>query len=144
MNAPGRPPFWPSLVRFIASTTNSFVHFVPLLLVSPFSRPVAWAIYRHWARIGFRIWGITISLRDYNEGNPGPQPHLYVWLNQSSLAEDLVFSQLLPPHYWIANIEYAAMPLLGWVMVPLRYVVGGRGVLTGWVRGKATMHDPVY
>jgi 1-acyl-sn-glycerol-3-phosphate acyltransferase len=62
-------------------------------------------------------------LRDDNRGNPGPPPHLYVWLNQSSLAEVLAFAQLLPPWHTVANVEYAMMPLLGWAMLPLRNVV---------------------
>jgi 1-acyl-sn-glycerol-3-phosphate acyltransferase len=118
-----RPPFWSSVARWIASIANSWVHFVPLLLVSPFSRRTAWAIYRSWGRNTFRIFGVTLSLRDDNEGNLGPEPHLYVWLNQSSLTEAVAFAQLLPPWYTIANVEYAMMPLLGWAMVLLRNVV---------------------
>jgi 1-acyl-sn-glycerol-3-phosphate acyltransferase len=118
-----RPPFWSSVLRWLASFANSWVHFVPLLLVSPFSRSAAWAIYRNWARITYRIFGITLSLQDDNEGNLAPRPHLYVWLNQSSLTEAFAHVQLLPPWYTIANIEYAMMPFLGWAMVPLRNVV---------------------
>lgn len=123
VNASRRPPFWPSAARWFASGVNSLVHFVPLLLVSPFSRDAAWAIYRNWGRIAYRIFGITLSLEDDNQGNPGPEPHLYVWLNQSTLAEIFVLPQLLPPHYGIANIEYAAMPLVGWALALLRYIV---------------------
>ena len=67
-----------------------------------------------------RIFGITLSLRDDNEGTPGAEPHLYIWLNQSSLTEAVAFAQVLPPWYTIANAEYAMMPLLGWAMVLLR------------------------
>jgi 1-acyl-sn-glycerol-3-phosphate acyltransferase len=110
-------------MRWIVSGTNSLAHVVPLLLVSPFSRRAAWAIYRHWARSMCRIFGITLSLRDDNAGQRGPEPHLYVWLNQTSLSEAPAFAALLPPWYTIANIEYAMMPLLGWAMVSLRNVV---------------------
>jgi len=123
LNSSERPPFWPSVARWIASIANSWAHFVPLLLVSPFSRRTAWAIYRSWGHNTFRIFGVTLSLRDDNEGNPGPEPHLYVWLNQSSLTEAVAFAQLLPPWYTIANVEYAMMPLLGWAMVLLRNLV---------------------
>lgn len=123
MNAPGRPPFWPSVLRWLASIANSWVHFVPLLLVSPFSRRAARAIYRNWARTLFRIASVTYSLRDDNEGEPGPQPHLFVLLNQSSLAEAPIWTLLLPPLSTIMNIEYAAMPLLGWARVLLRDTV---------------------
>jgi 1-acyl-sn-glycerol-3-phosphate acyltransferase len=118
-----RPPYWLSAARWLASGVNSFLHFVPLLLVSPFSRRTAWAIYRSWGGMAFRIFGITTSLRDDNDGNPGAQPHLYVWLNQTSLTDAVALAQLLPPFYSVGNIEYAAMPLLGWAIVPLRFVV---------------------
>lgn len=118
-----RPPFWPSVLRWAANFVNSWAHFIPLLLVSPFSQPTAWAIYRHWGRNTCRIFGITLSLRDDNGGDLGPKPHLYVWLNQTSLADVVAIAQLLPPFYSIGNIEYAMMPLLGWAIVPLRFVV---------------------
>jgi len=112
---PVRPSFWLSTSQWILSSLNSLAHFVPLLLVSPFSRQAAWAVYRHWGRNTCRIFGITLSLRDDSEAAPGPC--LYVWLNQSSLTEAVAFTQLLPRWYTINNIEYALMPLLGWAMV---------------------------
>lgn len=123
VTAHAHPPFWPSLTRWLASFANSWVHFVPLLLVSLFSRHAAQAIFRSWVRVTYRIFGITFSLRDDNAGAPGPRPHLYVWLNQSSLVEGPVWTLLLPPHFIIINIEYAAMPLVGWARVLLGDVV---------------------
>src|SRR5262245_58353620 len=104
-----RPPFLTSTIRWILSSSSSLAHFVCLLLVSPFSRSAAWAIYRHWGRTAFRIFHITASIRDDNGGNLGPHPHLYVWLNQSSLTDTVALAQVLPPFYSIGNIEYAAM-----------------------------------
>lgn len=118
-----RPSFWLSAMRWVASSVNSLAHFVPLLLVSPFSRAVAWTIYRHWGESMCRIFGITLSLRDDNDGDLGSKPHLYIWLNQTSLADTVALGQLLPPFYAIGNIEYAAMPFFGWAIVPLRFIV---------------------
>lgn len=118
-----RPPFWSSVLRWLASFANSWVHFVPLFFVSPFSRRAASAIYRSWGRITYRIAGVTYSLRDDNASAHGPRPHLYVLLNQSSLADAIVMALLLPPFRCIINLEYAAMPLLGWARVLLRDVV---------------------
>jgi 1-acyl-sn-glycerol-3-phosphate acyltransferase len=116
MQIPERPPFWRSASRWLASSVNSFVHFAALLVASLFSSQVAWTIYRHWGRITCRIFGITLSLRNDNENEPAPGPRLYVWLNQSSLVEAVIFAQLLPRWYTISNIEYALMPLLGWAL----------------------------
>src|SRR6516162_6457328 len=87
-----RPPFLPSAARLIVSSVNSLLHFVPLLVVSPFSRSAAYAIYRHWGQTASQIFRITVSQRDDNSGDLGPKPHLYVWLNQSSLAEAVMAS----------------------------------------------------
>ena len=119
-----RPGFWLSAARWLVSGANSFVHFVPLLLVSPFSRDLAWTIYRHWGRTMCRIFGIVPVLRDDNAGgSAGSGACLYVWLNQTSLSEVPAFASLLPPWYTIANVEYAIMPLFGWAMLPLRNIV---------------------
>jgi 1-acyl-sn-glycerol-3-phosphate acyltransferase len=117
-----RPHFLTSAARFIVSGVNSLGHFVPLLIVSPFSRPAAWAVYMHWAQTACRIFGITLSKQDDNNGDLGPRPHLYVWLNQSSLAE-VVTLRMLPPVHKVANLEYALMPLVGWTCVLLRDIV---------------------
>jgi 1-acyl-sn-glycerol-3-phosphate acyltransferase len=105
------------------SIVNSCAHFVPMLVVAPFSRPRAWRLYQDWVRETYRIFGVTLSVRDDNGGALGPAPHLYVWLNQSSLVEGPVSVALLPPHFTIVNVEYAAMPLLGWARVLVRDVV---------------------
>jgi len=101
---------------------NSLLHFIPLVIVSPFSRSAVWSIYMHWARMTCRIFGLTVSKSDGNNGDLGPRPHLYVWLNQTSLAENVTM-QVLPPFYKIANLEYAVMPLVGWACWPLRDIV---------------------
>lgn len=122
MDITERPSFLPSAASWIVSSVNSLFHFIPLLIVSPFSRSAAWVIYQHWGKMACRIFRIGISRLDDNNGDLGPRPHLYVWLNQSSLAE-IVTLQLLPPVYKIANVEYAAMPLIGWTCVLLGDIV---------------------
>ncbi len=125
-----RPPFGPSALRWVASLANSWLHFVPLLVVRPFSSRMAWGIFRNWTHISYRIFGITLSLRDDNDGDHGRRPQLYVMLNQSSLAEALVSTLLLPPHYTIINLEYAAMPLIGWA----RMLLGDLVIVRQWKR----------
>jgi hypothetical protein len=112
MHDPCSGPAWCDGSR-VASGANSLVHFIPLLVASLLSRQIAWRIYRHQGRCACRIFGITLSLRNDNEGESDAGAHLYVWLNQASLTEAVVFSQLLPRWYTISNIEYVLMPLLG-------------------------------
>ena len=123
MSSRGRPRLWPSVLRWLASVINSWIHFLPLLLVSPFSRSTAYEIYRSWLRISYRIFGITFSLRDDNRDDVVPSPHLYVWLNQSNLAEGPICMLLLPAPVVVINVEYALMPLLGMARALLRDVI---------------------
>jgi 1-acyl-sn-glycerol-3-phosphate acyltransferase len=118
----GRPPFLLSAARWVASSLNSLAHFSLMLALRPFSYHAAWTTYQRWLRVACRIFGITLSLRDDNSGHLGPPPHLYIWLNQSNLAEVLAF-RALPKHFLVINVEYAAMPLLGWARVLLSDVV---------------------
>ncbi len=107
------PGFWVSALRWFASFINSWIHFFPLLLVCAFSRPLAYRIYRNWVRVACRIFGVTYSLRDDNQGEVGPAPHLYVWLNQSNIAEGLICMMCLPPILVVINVEYALLPFFG-------------------------------
>jgi len=116
--------------RWLVSGLNSLFHFIALLIASSFSRDAAWRIYRHWGRWTCCIFGITLSLQDDNARDPHPEPHLYVWLNQSSLTEAVAFAQLLPRWYTISNIEYALMPLLGWALV----LTGNIVIVRQWKR----------
>jgi 1-acyl-sn-glycerol-3-phosphate acyltransferase len=118
-----RPNLLLSAARWIASALNSLAHFIPMLLVRPFSLEAAWRVYRHWGRYTCRIFGIDVALRDDNAGELPAGPRLYVWLNQSSLAESVAFVQLLPRWNTICNVEYALMPILGWGLALLNNVV---------------------
>ena len=117
-----RPPFLLSAARWVASSLNSLAHFSLMLALRPFSYDAAWTTYQRWLRVACRMFGITLSVRDDNSGQLGPPPHLYIWLNQSSLAEVLAFTAL-PKHSLVINVEYAALPLLGWARVVLSDVV---------------------
>src|SRR5262249_61920796 len=75
-----------------------------------------------WGRARRRIAAVMGWRSASTTAAPGPSPYLYGWLNQTSLAE-IVTLQVLPPVYKIANVEYAAMPLIGWTCVLLRDIV---------------------
>ena len=77
-----------------------------------------------------QISGVTVSLRDENRGAAVPGPHLYVWLNQSSLAAGPICMSLLPSPFVVINIEYALLPLLGVARALLRDVI----IIRQWKR----------
>ncbi len=118
-----RPPFLTSALRLTATFANSWLHIIPMLIVGPFSRRAARAIYRNWARVAYRIIGMTYALHDDNKDQPIEGPQIFVWLNQSSLAEQMLFVLLLPPHGCVCSLEYASMPFLGWARVLLGDII---------------------
>ncbi|WP_168710387.1 lysophospholipid acyltransferase family protein [Panacagrimonas perspica] len=124
---PTRPRLAPSLVRWIACGLNALLHFVALAGARPFSRSLAWRVYQSWGRTAYRIFGIEVSVQDDNGGRT-EAPRLYVWLNQSNLAEAFAFPLLLPRHATVINLEYAAMPLLGWA----RTLIGDLVIVRQW------------
>ena len=61
-----RPSLLLSAARWIASAFNSLAHFIPMLLVRPFSLEAAWRVYRHWGRYTCRIFGIDVAFQLVN------------------------------------------------------------------------------
>lgn len=81
-----------------------------------------------WTRLAARLLGIRVAIEDRNRDYSRP-PYLFVGLNQTSLAETLVFHQGLPaPFEIVCNLEYALLPLVGWATV----AAGGVTVVRQW------------
>ena len=120
---PQEAPIVQSALRWVVAIVNSWVHFLPLFVVGPFSKQLGEALYQSWARKQFRIFGISVSLQDENLGKSLQEPRLYVWLNQSNLVEGAVIAFLLAPSFIVINLEYALMPLSGVARVFLGDIV---------------------
>ena len=127
---PQEEPLLTGALRWMAAFVNSWVHFLPLFVVGPFSKELGRRLYQSWARNSLRIFGITASLQDENDGESLQAPFLYVWLNQSNLAEGAISIYLLPPGFVVINIEYALMPLAGMARAFLGDVV----IIRQWKR----------
>ncbi len=108
-----KAPLVRSLLRWMLASVNSWVHFIPLFVVCPFSRRLGGTLYQSWVRKQFQIFCISVLLHDENHGKPLQEPKLYVWLNQSNIVEGAASAFLLAPCFMVINLEYALMPLAG-------------------------------
>ena len=112
-----------SMLRWLVASVNSWIHFLPLFIITPFSRRMGEALYQSWARKQLRIYGISVSLHDENLERRVDEPILCVWLNQSNLVEGAVIGFLLSPGFVVINLEFALMPLTGMARALLGDVV---------------------
>lgn len=117
------PSFFEGIYRWAGNSLIATTHFLAVLVVAPFSRRMTYQIGAVWARRAMAWFGVEIKMRDPNNGNWGPPPYVFVNLNQNSLVEGGVFLQFLPLHRTIVNVEYAAIPFIGWAYVLLGSIV---------------------
>jgi 1-acyl-sn-glycerol-3-phosphate acyltransferase len=129
------PSFFEGIYRWAGNSLIATTHFLAVLVVAPFSRQMAYQISAAWTRRAMAWFGVEVKLRDPNNGNWGPPPYVFVSLNQNSLGEVAVFLQFLPLHRTIINVEYAALPFIGWAFVLLGSIVVVRQWKTQAKRG---------
>jgi 1-acyl-sn-glycerol-3-phosphate acyltransferase len=73
-------------------------------------------LFLRWCGLSCRILGIRVHLRDENGGVYDDAPYVFVLLNQTSLAESVVWPPFIPvPYKVFANLEFLLLPLLGWI-----------------------------
>lgn len=79
------------------------------------SRRVGFRLIQAWARAAQGALGVDLAIEDHNEGRYGDPPYVFLWLNQDSLVDSLVCVSVLPvPCRLLANLEFAAIPVVGW------------------------------
>jgi 1-acyl-sn-glycerol-3-phosphate acyltransferase len=117
------PGLFESLFRWAGNSVIATAHFLALLTIVPFSRRKAFDVIKAWSRTVFKWAHVELKVTDEHDGNWGPPPYVFVGLNQNSLADALVYVQVLPYCRTIINIEFAAIPFMGWAFTLLGSVV---------------------
>ena len=118
------PGFWKSLFLWAVNSVISTTHFLAMLAVRPFSRQLCIKILKEWSRRVAKLANIEVKVKDESNGNWGSPPFLFVLLNQNSLAEVTVYYQVFPPPLrMIINIEFAALPFIGWAYTLIGSIV---------------------
>src|SRR5258706_7824816 len=107
---------WASVVR------TTVGHLGPAVAVARFDVERAWMLQKVWAGKVLDRLGIDVHVdcrADLEKGNRG---RLFVHLNQQTLLATALYAVSLPPCRFIVNVEYAALPIVGWASLALRGV----------------------
>jgi 1-acyl-sn-glycerol-3-phosphate acyltransferase len=92
--------------------------------IAPVAPRASRAIARRWAALNLRRLGIDVRVDDRSGLGPDPRGVLFVHLDQQTLLAPLVYFAALPSEFsLIVNVEFAALPLIGWMTVAQRAVV---------------------
>jgi len=117
------PGFFKSLFLWAGNSIISTTHFLAILAVRPFSRKLCINIFKEWSRRVTKFANVNVKVKDENNGDWGSPPFLFVNLNQNSLMEAMVYYQVIPALRIIINIEFAALPFIGWAYTLIGSIV---------------------
>ena len=119
-----RPGPWTSLLRWGLTCAAMPPLLIPALLLGPVSHRASAALMEAWCAWARRVFGLRLEVKDHNAGRYGAPPYLFLQLNQTSLIETFLMHAALPrPFLVFMNIEYAALPFIGWVTLAQGSVV---------------------
>lgn len=84
----------------------------------------AYRLRHRWATTVLSALGIALRVDDRSGAPTRPGcGTLYVFLNQTTLLAMPILSAALPPHATVINVEFAMLPLVGWLCVAQRGIV---------------------
>ncbi|WP_169558632.1 lysophospholipid acyltransferase family protein [Myxococcus stipitatus] len=114
-----------SLLRWTVACAAMPPLLLPALALGPLRPSSSDALMRTWCLWARRVFGVDVDVVDHNEGGyDDGAPYVFLQLNQTSLSEAFVTTAALPRWALIfMNIEFAALPFIGWVPVSQGSVV---------------------
>lgn len=111
-----RPGLMESLLRWGAACAAMPPLLGPAVLLGPVSAGASASLMRAWCAWARRAFDVRVEVKDHNGGRYDAPPYLFLQLNQTSLSESfLTWPALRRPVRLFMNIEYAALPFIGWV-----------------------------
>ncbi|RFA25313.1 hypothetical protein CAI21_19570 [Alkalilimnicola ehrlichii] len=112
------------LIKYITAFSIMIPMLIVGLVVGIFSRQLAWIVFRKANYIFLRIFGVTVKFEYDADPKALSKGGIIVGLNQESLLEPtLGFAALNRKWTSIFNIEYALLPVLGWVAWVLGWII---------------------
>jgi 1-acyl-sn-glycerol-3-phosphate acyltransferase len=111
------------LVRFAIAVVTGVPLYLLGTLVGLLDRNTGTRILRVWNRFYLWLFHITLTVDDRNP--PGSlKGCVFVVLNQSSLLDTLLADTVVPlPLSGVINIEYALIPIFGWLFFVFSWVI---------------------
>lgn len=121
------------------SNQNNFItyisrYFIALLLLIPmyslalvvgvFNRSAAWNILICWNQYFLKLFGVEVNIEFADPGPDMSSGGVVVGLNQQSLIDPIIGQVAAPKMFMsIWNIEYAIIPLIGWITLLFGWVI---------------------
>lgn len=91
----------------------------PATVVAGVSPVTSLWLLRRWAGLQLKALGIEVTVDD-RSGFDGKRGVLFVDLHQQTLLSTLIYPMVIPHRAsMIVNVEYAALPLIGWLALRL-------------------------
>lgn len=123
-----------ALAQWTALGASTALRLGPATAIAPLSRVASHEWARRWADVNLDRLGIDVHIDDRSGlgahnapaagTGPGGAGALFVHLNQQTLLSGLIYIRALPaPFALIVNVEFAALPFLGWLTVAQGAVV---------------------
>jgi len=114
-----RPPPLKALGQWAFAGTSAAALLGPATAVARVSRVTSLKMMRRWARLQLRQLGVEVTVED-RSGFDGRRGVLFVDLHQQTLLSALTYPTVFThPATLIVNVEFLALPLVGWLMVSL-------------------------
>lgn len=121
-----------ALAQWTALGASTVLRLGPATAIAPVSRKASHERARRWADLNLDRLGIDVHIHDRSglgaHSTPGARAGdagvLFVHLNQQTLLSGLIYIRALPaPFALIVNVEFAALPFVGWLTVAQGAVV---------------------
>lgn len=112
------------LLKYLLALALMIPFYLAALLVGLFHRPGGWRIVRAYNRIFLAIFGVKIRLEKECTEEDLDRGAVLVGLTQQSLIDPTFGFAAMDRHYQaIWNIEYALIPVFGWVAWVLGWII---------------------
>lgn len=106
------------MLRTWASVAIKTLRLGAVVALAHFRPHRAAELWTKWAVDVLDRLGIVVRTEDRAQFQRGTRGALYVNLNQQTLLESAIWVPTIPCR-WIINVEYAALPLVGWATVAM-------------------------
>ena len=108
-----------ALRAWTAVLARTVVRLGPAVAVVPVRRDAAVALQHRWAREVLARLGIDVTVEDPLGLGHDPRGVLFVHLNQQTLLAPALYGIAFPAARFGVNVEYAALPFVGWASIAM-------------------------
>ncbi len=106
------------LKRYVAAVFDATFALGAATAVAPISLSASRTLLDRWVRKQRTRFGINVKTVDNSGTDYTSPPYVFVHLNQTTLAETLIWPSEIPTAYRIImNLEFALIPFVGWSLM---------------------------